>query len=308
MTKERRELARAQFRDTQMPFMVSEVCVDHKPDKQEYAEIQASYRNVMLDPFGIIDAVCRGAAFTAQHEPEVRRREHWKVAQYVAVDLENDPGAALDRLEALPFFAAYCTFAYTTMSHTPEQPRSRAVFLLERPIANSERWQYVARAVSEMFIPASDPASWDLSRSFLGNPNGDLRLYGNWLPHTIAEMLADTRQTMELARQRDRAARYQSPMHDGTPSPDVYFESQAHADHDALFDRWLHTMVNTPEKRRNNVLNRLAFMTGRYLVAKHKLTYATATASLIGAALAAGLPEQEARATVLRAVTDGTRS
>jgi hypothetical protein len=277
--------------NTPCTFGVSGIAFASKPTKEEYPGLQKSFENKQVSPLDLVTLITSGYSFTAEHEGD-KRKENWRSAQYVAVDLENSPDASLNAVEDNQFFSAYGFCSYTTFSHTEEKPRSRAVFILTRPVANVAEWSLMARAVTGMFGGAADAASSDVSRSFLGNPDAQLRMYDKYLPVDAAMVLARQQERIdkerELSRQRDRAA-YHSQDGAGVAS----------------LGKWLDDVARAPYGKRNNTLNRAAFLTGRYLVAPGKISEATAMSALLGAGMSAGLDDHEVKLTVATALRKG---
>lgn len=279
-----------------MLMMVSDMAFDAKPTNDQYPQWNASFRNQDVSPLDLVMCVADGFAYAPAHTENKRKKENWLSSQVISVDLENSPLAALDVVESNTFFSSYGFMAYTTLSHTDESPRSRAVFVLDKPFTSASEWHLAARAVVGFFT-AADPCSSDISRAFLGNPHAQCRVYGRFLPMHVAGILAqqqwrldtvkrDAERAMTLSRQRDNH----------------WQEEGAGV---AALGKWLDDLAHAPVGRRNNLLNRAAFLTGRYLVHTGKLSEVTALSTLIGAGLSSGLEELEVKRTVTQALRKG---
>jgi len=292
----------------QLPLMVSRFGFTQKPNKGDYASLQENFANAWLNLESLVEMVAAGRAFTARHEPERRAAANWHSSQMVVLDLEKHPKAALDEVELNPFYGAYGTFCYTTFSHTERAPRSRVVFLLEHPLADVSLWHALAVAVCGLFGDACDPASADVSRAFLGNPDAELRVPGGFIPADVVAMLA-LAQLDIFARINERHAARQREF--ASPARDAYDalpDNGKQGQDLRIFDRWLEEIRSTPEGGRSDALNRRAFLAGKHLVAKHTLSEDEAYRLLMGAALACGLDKHEAHATITQALRKGANA
>lgn len=274
-------------------MMVSSMMMDHKPDKEEWGALNASFENITLEPLDMTEVICSGRSYTAIHNGR-RGKENWLRCQYVSVDLEKHADAALDAVEDNPFFATYGYLSYTTMSHTPEAPRSRALFILPRCIDNVEAWHYGARAITAMFGEAADKASSDISRSFLGNKAAECRVYGKFLPMDLLLMMSTTLKRKEDEERTRQRAKYEQKEFTGDAS--------------SLLDSWLRKLGESGEGNRNNMLNKVAFMAGKFLVAKGRMSESDALATLVNAGESIGLEREEVFKTVCQSLAKGKRA
>jgi hypothetical protein len=119
-------------------------------------------------------------------------------------------------------------------------------------------------------------------------------MYGKFLPYDVVLLLASQQDRLDkeiaASRQRDRRP---------------IFEQEG-ASLSAL-GKWVDDIARSPHGKRNNTLNRAAFLTGRYLVAPGKLSHASAYATLVGAGIAAGLDELEVTKTVSQSLEKGAK-
>lgn len=271
---------------------VSGVAIDHKPNSMEYDAIYKSYVNEEIDPIELVGVVATGQSF-ASWSGTPRNASNWQCCQFVGVDLENHSDAALEIAEEHDFYRRYGYMGYTTMSHTDEAPRSRLIFLLDKPVDNREMWHWGALAIAEMWSPVSDLGSADRGRAFLGNPNAVIEVNGRVLRYSTFAMLSRQRELMERKRKFDqRNFVRQAGSGSGLP-PDEHMA------------RWLEKIRMSPEGSRNVTLNRCAFMVGRYVIGKGGIDKSTAVQLLIEAGIATGLDVQEADKTVRLAVEKG---
>lgn len=268
---------------------------DRKPQTpDEFRKWNDSFHDVTLTPLDLAEAIASGCGYTAMHIKQ-RRKEEWVNCPYISIDLEKHPDAALDAIEKNAFFNAFGFLSYTTLSHTDTDPRSRALFILSKPIENAETWQWASKAVAQ-FFEAADPSCSDISRGFLGNPNTEMRIYGNFLPTDTALLLA------HKERQREENAKAASYRHREEPSTPVNIPPLE------VLQGWLHKMSHADQGGRNNLLNRIAFNAGKFLVKPGKADKGVVLAALFNAAADAGLDAEEIHSTLNRALEKGINS
>lgn len=273
---------------------VSNLSFDHKPSETEYQSLYKSFTNMELLPAELLDSILEGRAFS-HWSGEPRSKETWECSQLVGVDLEKHEDAAMDVACAHPFYQHYGAFAYSTLSHQWDAPRTRLVFLLDQPVHDKESWHWGARAVCEMWGVASDLGAADRGRSFLGSPGAMVHVQGKMLRTTTLLQLAHARERQYLQNQaqfRQEAQRRHSQQYAEKDAPDV-LASMARR------------ISSAPEGERNNTLNRAAFAAGKYLVATGRLSAAECHNTLVYAAMSSGLPQDEAAKTVTSGLTRG---
>lgn len=113
-----------------------------------------------------------GKAFTVGHFRDNRRVEsHFISSQLLALDLDKCE-LALDELERNSFIQEHAFLMYPTPSSTPENPKSRILFILDEPVEGqyaSKRWRTLQLALMDHFTAIQpDPACKDPARLFYG--------------------------------------------------------------------------------------------------------------------------------------------
>ena len=100
-----------------------------------------------------------------------RTNRHWTEAQHIGLDFDNgDARSSLDYLLNVPLIAGHAAFVYTTLSHTPECPKARVVFVINVPFTDADYYRRAKRAVMAA-LPWGDASVHDPSRFFYGtNP------------------------------------------------------------------------------------------------------------------------------------------
>jgi hypothetical protein len=111
-----------------------------------------------------------------------RSRGQFYASQVVAIDF--DEGPSYDELAENKIIAQYGSFVYTTTSHTPKKPRSRAVFLLSEPEYDATVFEECVTGLLG-YYPTADQACSDPARVFYGSVDCEIAWIGNELPHDL---------------------------------------------------------------------------------------------------------------------------
>ena len=95
-----------------------------------------------------------------------RRNWHFESAQFIALDFDTgDERSGLEYLLRQPLIAKHGAFLYTTLSHTPDCPKCRVVFITDAPITDPDQYRRAKRAVMAQ-LPWGDSAVHDPARMF----------------------------------------------------------------------------------------------------------------------------------------------
>ena len=164
-----------------------------------WAAYYATFEKSLMTPRELAVHIWRGYAFTPVWAT-ARREENFVSAGHIAFDFDaGDTTSGLDYLMRDGTFAwMFASFGYSTPSSTPENPRSRLVFVLEYPIDNAQEYRNVYQAVAwYMALDGShtDPACKDPLRLYYGNK--DCAVKTNWsvlTKATIDYVVADYRE------------------------------------------------------------------------------------------------------------------
>lgn len=170
----------------QVRLNIGTVGYGHKPAKSEIAEIVADLASLAAQRFVTLTELmqlvaCEGRPFTPALLATPRQdgklskcNECFTSQQVFALDFDNsgEEIISLDNtlqraaeLDLVPFGA------YLTPSSTPERPKYRVLFCMERPAANERDRQIVMRMLLELF-PAADLKCKEASRHFNGVKSG----------------------------------------------------------------------------------------------------------------------------------------
>jgi hypothetical protein len=151
------------------------------PGDYRWGQFNDSFQNKELPAVDIANAIYCGHAYTTWHKGR-RSVDNFLCGQHIAVDLETgDKRSTLDYLRHQDFVAIYASLLYTTPSHTEENPRCRAVFLLDTPIEDAAAYKAATAFVYSLFDGA-DTSCVDASRFFYGSRDCQIEYLDNVLP------------------------------------------------------------------------------------------------------------------------------
>lgn len=147
-------------------------------------------------------AICVGAV-----ENGWRSESNFISSQIMGIDFDHGPD--VPGLITNDFVRQYAFYIYPTPSHTPEKPRSRALFALDEPITDAQRYRtLITRLMAHFGQVKADPSCKDPVRLFYGSDVGKpARSAAKVLPIAILDQLPKTPD--EVARE---AAAERPPM------------------------------------------------------------------------------------------------
>lgn len=267
----------------------STVGFDHKPTPMEYAIRSASLVSDVISPLDLVMLVTEGKSYGNQAVRVTGQPSKFVAGSIISVDLEGSPACALNIAAQENIYLDFGLFAYTTMSHTDEEPRCRLVFATEKPIKDANDYRIIARSLCSAWIDA-DRGSWEPFRLFLGNPNGTVSWNGSILPEDIYMQLLREAKRREKDKEEELRTRYR--------------ESEGKAE--SFVEYALRTVAGANPGERNNTLNRVAFLAGKHYVKTGKMDKDFISSELLRAALACGLDEREAVRTIKSSIYRGT--
>jgi len=133
----------------------------------------------------LLDLIYQGYAITTCHAPRWRTAANYARGQHLGLDFDTeDIQSSLSVLMDDPFISTYASLIHTTMSHTEEKPRARAIFLLDIPIMQAKNYALAATALLWSFGTA-DQACKDAARFWYGAPNCEFEFLGKTLPLSV---------------------------------------------------------------------------------------------------------------------------
>jgi hypothetical protein len=155
--------------------------IDFKPesgDRKSHAILAAGFENLELTPIEVAEEINLGHVYSAYHTPP-RRKENFICSGMLSVDL--DRGWTLEELLADDYVKGYASIVYTTASHTPEAPRLRVLFELERDITVAAEMARAYRGIILRF--KGDPACSTPCQMFYGSKGSNPIVLGQVLPN-----------------------------------------------------------------------------------------------------------------------------
>lgn len=183
-----------------------------QPGDPRWHDFNGGFQNVELDSTKLLDAIYYGHAMTTQHRNNWRTAENYLCGQHIGLDFDNeDKTCTLAALAQDKFISKYAALIHTTISHTPEKPRARVVFLLDQPIYQAKNYAMAATALLWVFGTA-DRQCKDAVRFFYGAPNCDFDYLDNVLPlDTIKKLIEKYQESGQAERRKATGANYSAP-------------------------------------------------------------------------------------------------
>lgn len=156
-----------------------------KPSAEEMrGKYSAQFVNETLTPEELMEVLTvQGHPIAPSLTRRWRAKENFESVQAVLADFDRGEYARLDTLAEHPYVKKWGYGGYTTPSDTPDNPRSRAVFILSEPITDPDLYRrcYIGWSKA-VFGNAPDPQTKDPARQWFGSPGARTFVYGNILP------------------------------------------------------------------------------------------------------------------------------
>ena len=151
-------------------------------DDDVWRVFNGSFDNMEVEQVEALDLIYRGHPFTTWHKDHWRHSKNYICGQHIGIDFDTeDERSTLAFLIKDSFVRKYAAIAYTTPSHTPEAPRGRIVFTLDKPIMQAANYALAATALLWLF-GSGDRQCKDAARFFYGSVNCDMEWLGQELP------------------------------------------------------------------------------------------------------------------------------
>jgi hypothetical protein len=181
-----------------------------------------------------------------------RLNRHFVSAQFIAADFDTgDERSSFGYLLQQPLIAQYGTFLYTTLSHSPEHPKARVVFITDAPFADAAHYRRAKLALMEP-LPWGDASVHDPSRLFYGSDPGRGMSWamGNILPLAVVDELMDRyRAQLEAEQSSRKPPRIPSSRVMGSTPAERYVSAAVQAE-----AAWLRTQVEGTGERHRGLL------------------------------------------------------
>lgn len=212
----------------------------------------ARFVNLDLPVQHLPEQVQQGYAYTAQHS-NYRKADNFICAQHVGLDYDTgDERSSFQHLLKDDFILNNAYFLHSTASHTESKPRSRVVFVLDKPIYDVTKYALLTEAFAETYKTNgfADPSCKDPVRLFFGAENCDLMVVGNILTiQKAAEIVIPYKERKQL-RSTERYSG--NGVITGTS-------------HDWLLERMVHKVESAPDGTKWSTLGKVAREAGGYV-------------------------------------------
>lgn len=160
-----------------------------RPGDPLWGKLNGSFENLELSPPAIAWLIDEGRAFTTWHKDNWRTSANYLCGQHIGVDFDT---RGVESVLADPFVQAYAAIVYATPSSTPDNPRCRALFLLDTPIMQAANYVRAATALLRLFGSVADQACKDAARSWWGSLDSLPTRLDNELPLVVVRQLIAT--------------------------------------------------------------------------------------------------------------------
>lgn len=159
------------------------------PGDPRWKAFNASFENREVGLNDLMDIIYDGHPITTHHKDHWRTSQNYICGQHIGLDFDTeDERSTLARLAGDKFIQRYCAFIHTTISHTPDRPRARAIFLVDTPICQAKNYSLAAASLTWMFGEA-DRQCKDAVRFFYGSPGCMFEYVGEILPLEMVKKL-----------------------------------------------------------------------------------------------------------------------
>lgn len=147
-----------------------------------WSAFTGSFVNQELDLIEVANAIYTGHAYCAWQKTSWRSTENFLCGQHIAVDMDTkDERSTVDALAMHPLVRLYGALIHTSPSHTPDAPRARVIFFLDRPIESPLGYTTAATFLMSQF-DGHDTVCKDPSRFFYGAQNCEIWFKEGELP------------------------------------------------------------------------------------------------------------------------------
>jgi hypothetical protein len=272
--------------------------------QSDWKQFHKTFHRTELTPYQLASLIYIGYPFTPLYRNGRRKEENFLAAWHMAFDFDND-GAALSHLLAEDSTAwLFASFAYSTPSSTDEHPKSRVVFVFDKPLETPEQTRELYQALAwrfEMEGSQTDPSCKDPLRLYYGSPGCEMAT--NW--QVIKTKPSDERPSMVQFFIDEYHVANPPPL----PPPINPTVTKLPAS-DGYVERIVTKLANhirqAPDGEKHHVTNKIAYTLGGY-VASGYLTEQAAIETAVSAITGNGQAKDidAARRTIETAVRNG---
>ena len=177
-----------------------------------WSKFNASFENFDIEQKKIMASIYFGRSITTQHKNKWRTSENYICGQHIGLDFDSgDKSSTLEELSKDKFISKYASFIHTTISHKPEAPRARIIFLLDAPIMQSKNYTQAVSSLLWLFGTA-DRQCRDSARFFYGSPGCEFLKLNNVLPvEIVKKMIQNYKDSGENEKRATARKNYLAP-------------------------------------------------------------------------------------------------
>ena len=178
------------------------------PGDPLWREFNGSFENYDATLPAIAYMIDAGRAFTTWHANGWRASANYICGQHIGIDFDTeDERSSLPHLLNDQFIARYGALVYATPSSTPDAPRSRALFVLDKPIMQAANYVSAAEAMLWIFGATADRKCKDAARFFYGSLGSTPTHLDNILPLDVVRDAIARHARWKDAQAKPQAAR-----------------------------------------------------------------------------------------------------
>lgn len=185
-----------------------------------------------------------------------RTKHKFIQSQILALDFDADANLSVSDAIQYADIGDYAALVHPSPTSSLQTPKTRVVFILDRPIPDKAKWNKAALAMLDHFQDLKpDTSCKDCSRFFFGSTNHTAPYYDKPEQRLSLEVVAQWVKRSEQTRQEEEKQLQEAP---GKPASNVgHDERSRHAQ--AVYNKLLERLATCTEGERNDTLNRTAF-------------------------------------------------
>lgn len=289
------------FKYRPIKYSVNRSVVGKLPENattRDWGRFNGKFERVESTAHGLAVNVWRGYSFAPIYKNNWRKGENFECAYHIALDFDTmDQHSALETLENEPY-SIYASFIYSTPSSTSDAPRSRLVFVLEKPITCKDRYEKLCQALLLQY-PYADMSAKDAARSFFGSPKCELIPIWSILDERTVNNIIGLYELIEAEKkaERDKLREYTISVSPNEASTELL---------ERIFGKLADKIINAANGGRNNTVNTIAYTMGGYVSGGY-ISESDAENMLINAAsrMHSAISEKEALSAIRSGLRDG---